>query len=1489
MLSHEQQGGGTSEMADQLEMTLSEYMNNNKVDVTSFLRISIGLAELVGRLHQAGEIKRSLIPDHIVGNPESGQFKLIELPAPLSDQLKSKYAFMSPEQTGRMNRKIDGRSHLYVLGIIYYEMLMGYLPFEADTASEWVYAHMAVHPKPMLQSNSAFPQMICDIVMKLLSKPVEKRYQSTYGLCQDLKCCMDNWRLNGRVEPFAQGQADALIRFEIPQTLYGRGKETEELVSAFERVRSGRMELMLITGTAGCGKTMLVKEFQMTVQKEKGYFIAGKFDQLKRDIPYAPFIQAFQNLVRQILAESPEQIVKCQKQLLQALGQSGAVITEVIPEVALIIGKQYPVENLPPADATNRFQQLFLNFIRVFAIKQHPLVLFLDDLQWADLASLRFLRVLLDGMRNRNLLLVGAYRDNELSEGQPLQKIVDEEIRNKESSVVCIKVEPLNLSEVHLFVAETLHNDLGNSKPLAEVLFRKTAGNPFYLTQMLQTIYNDKLIYFNEQAIRWEWDLKCIMEREGFNGVIPLIIERFDKLPEQTRFVLSMAACIGNTFSLSLLSLVCEQSSQQTERDLSLAIHEGLVLTETDFSDQQRNYIFLHDRVQQAIYDLLPEDEIKQLHLKIGRMMLKQGLLEASDDFLLETVYQLNLGSGFIVDPSEGRQLAEINLRAGRKAKASTAYDAAIVLLHAGIELIYEDDWSIEDSLYFNLLLESSECEYYCGNFAQAEEILEQLMQQAQSLMDRTKIYLIQITMYSYQNNNDKAMKVAIRAMAEFGLIIPFKPTRVSVLGQLLRTWWQLRSRLNHWTELPKIQDPHHQALANIVIAAATSVTIVNPEVSVILFSKYVRQALKEGDSEVFSFTLSAYALILCLSFGRYKMGLRLVENALQSVEKLNSVFVKGRVYHIIGMVLLFNRPKEAHTYFKQAIAYNLESGDLIFTGYGVTLHVVNFIGDLRELHHLCAHYVETTSRILDPVTTRMLHKTNQFVLALQARALEPLTDDPLEDEPFPGNNLWITNHYYYCYTREMEVRYVRGYYAETIKLAKRSEKWERNNNDLYKRKQSFYTFLAIAAQYPNIPLTERRKYLNILKKKLRQMKKWSNTAVESAMHKYLLMSAEMARLDGKDQQAVKLYNQAMVSARESGFLQYEAIACERAGRYYHSKENEKAAEVCIQNACRGYLKWGAIGKVNSLCEAYPAWLTEFSKTDYTWVNLDSQPAYLPEVSAQLESNLAFEGVSAAANTIGGELDLSTILQAAKIVSDSGEDEHQHFQDQFLNLALSNTGAERGFIIMEKDGELIVDAEKDVNLDRRPMSYSTAEEGYFSVAVVQFVLRTHEPVVLGEAIWSMFASDPYMNRMRPRSILCMPVLYPDNRKGVVYLENNLTADAFTADRLEVLDIVFSRMVYLKSFQKREEANEASNEKSETIQVKSHPPLVESLTKREMEILRLMADGQSNKEIGRKLEVTEGTVKNHALNIYGKLQVKRRVHAITKARELHLLD
>jgi predicted ATPase len=1157
---------------------------NNPLDVTSFLNIAISLTELVGRLHQTYEFSRTLSPDHLFYHPKTGQFELVDVPTGLSGDATSSYAYMSPEQTGRMKRTVDGRSHLYVLGVIYYELLTGHLPFRANTAAEWVYAHMAILPEPLSATQAAVPGMICDIVMKLLSKPVENRYQSPYGISLDLKRCLREWRHTGSVEPFVPEQAYAQSQFQIPQTLYGRKKEMEKLFSALEWVRSGRMELKLITGEAGCGKTMMVREFQMEVFKQRGYFIAGKFDQFMRDIPYMPFIQAFQNLIRQLLAESPERIAHLRTKLLKALGQSGAVVAELIPEVAFITGKLPPVEALPPADATRRLQQLFLNFVRVFADSgEYPLVLFLDDLQWADLASLRFLRVLLNGARSWNLLLIGAYRDNEIHKNHPLQKLLEEELINLDSVSYRVNMTAFNLPETYLFVAETLHREPGECRILAETLFQKTAGNPYYLTQMLQSLYHDRLIYFNGESIRCGWDLEAIKKKEGSSDVLQLIVERFDKLPERTRSVLRMAACIGNAFPLSLLSTVFEQSVQQTGLDLSAALYEGLVLIS---NDHETIYTFLHDRVQQAIYHLLSETETKENHLAIGRILLQQGRLEQTDDFLLETVYHLNQGSELVAVPTEQRELAEINLRAGRKAKGSSAYDTALILLKAGIKLMQNEAWSSEDSLYFDLWLERSECEYYCGNFVQAEEILDLLKEHARNLLDWTNIYVIQIAMYAYRNQHDKAMEIGIHAMAEFGLTIPLKPTLVSIARELLRMWRGLKGITDPFTNPPETQDPRHKLLSRIVTATAPSISIVNPQLSFILFSKYIRLELKNGGSEFFPLTLSTYALMLCLGFGKYKAGLRLVERALPYIEELNSVFMKGRILQIIGMILVLNRPQDARSYFKRGAAYSLESGDLLFSGYGVSLHVVNYIGDLREIYPLCIHYVETASRNLDPVTERMLQKTMEYVRTLQATMVGPLDDFTQEDNLFPEINLWTRNHYYYCYTCEIEVRYVFGHYADAIELVKRSEKWEdKNIGNNHAAKQCYYAFLATTAHYASIPGKDRKKTLKNLGRRLRRMNKWTKTAYEGTMHKYLLMSAEMARLAGKHKQAVKLYDQAVKSAKENGIglLQYEAIACELAARYYLSQGEEKAAEGYIRDACRGYLKWGAIGKVKRI------------------------------------------------------------------------------------------------------------------------------------------------------------------------------------------------------------------------------------------------------------------------------------------------------------------
>ncbi|MFC5471343.1 AAA family ATPase [Cohnella suwonensis] len=1451
-------------MEDNNEMTLKAFMTTNIVDLRTFFTVSLELAEVLRKLHLRGLIRHNLDPENILIHSQSGRMML----QPLKDDLIRAFAYISPEQTGRMKRKIDQRSDLYALGVLYYELLTGELPFKATTANEWIHAHMALLPIPPRTLKPEVPQMLSDLVMKLLSKTADNRYQSAYGLYVDLLKCSDQMKAKGIIEPFPLGESDEISRFRLPEKLYGREKEWQELLNAYERSRSGSMEVMLIGGHAGSGKTALIKGIQKPVMHTKGYFISGKFDQLKQSIPYASLIIAFRDLIRQILAENEDQIAEWRKRLLEALGQSGRVLIEVISELTLIIGKQLPVEDLPPAESTNRFQTLFSNFIKVFAHKKHPLVIWLDDLQWADPASLHLLQVLINDPSNKYLFIIGTYRNNEIHEGHLLEESFFGNLRKTGTSIQYMNIEALGYLNVIQYVADVLHSDPSRIKPLAETLYEKTAGNPFYLKQTLQFIYDEKLLYFNSDKTRWDWNLKSIKEREGFKDVISLIVGRFNTLPEETRQVLRLAGCIGNSFDIRMLSMLYGQETEYTEQDLLPALTEGLVLPDKD------TYIFLHDRVQKAAYDLIPDEEKKQVHLKIGRLMLRFFHSEETDEHLFEVVHHLNLGSEFMTDPAEIEQLARLNLQAGRKAKASAAYVQALELLKTGAHLIEVEGWTRYYSLYYHLLLESSECEYFCGYFVRAEAILEQMLQHVGSSVDRAKIYVIQVTMYAYRKKEEEAGKIALKAMAEFGLNIPSEASRLSIIAEIMYTQLWLTSKPKLLQDLPISRDPLHKALADIVVAASSSLFNVNQELAVILFAKYVRMSLKQGNSEAFSFMLSSYASALCFGLKRYRTALRLAEIALRYSEKIESVLLKGRNHMKMGLILQFQRPQESGRYFQKAGQLSLESGDMVYAGYSISIHVITVSGDLRYLNALCQSYADKASRGLDAMTVRVLHLTMQYVSLLQSASSERLifTSESFDEDQLLREEVLNDTHksHLYCYyTNKLEVYYLFEHYSEAAALAAESVKFGMNTMPLHNQRHCFYYALAIMAEYPGAPNPIRRSYRKVINKLLAQMKKWTKVVPESTMSRYRLMLAESARLDDDHSMAAKLYDQAIQWAEGTDYPQDEAIANELAAKYYLSMDKNKIAEAYLQKASKAYFKWGATGKVRSLQERHPFLMT------LSFIEKDEPE----DINDSVEEELVADdrGLN---NGLDKELDMDTLRQASKIVSKDKEE--AELLESFLDLAIRNAGAEKGLVLLGREGKWVVEAEKDINRNpERPVDSGD----HYSTAVVQFAMRTRESVVLGEARQSIFASDPYIRQKRPKSILCLPIGYPDNRVGVLYLENNLTSDAFTADRLEVLEMVFSRMAYLKLWQSQDHADEAAG--IEKVKVK--PSSVESLSNREMDILRLMAEGLSNKEIALRFEITEGTVKNHVFNIYGKLQVKRRVQAVSRARELHILD
>lgn len=682
-------------MEDSGGVSLGEYLSSHSVTLEAFFKIALKLTETLGLLHQKNVVHRDIKPGNIIIAPETLEVKIADfgLSGPVGSEAEQPPgtefqagtpAYMSPEQTGRTGRSVDERTDLYSLGVAFYEMLTGELPFQAEDPAGWAHAHITKAPAPPVELNQHIHPMISAIIVKLLSKNPEDRYQGAYGLLADLEECRRQWSRTGEIRPFPIGQTDLAGRFELPRKLYGREKEAEALTDAFESACSGRGGILLVYGYPGTGKTALINQFLKPLVLGKGYFIAGKFDQLQRHKPYVSFIQAFGDLIRQILTESQERLAAWKRKLLRSVGRSGAVITEVIPEVELIIGTQPPVEALPPKEAQNRFRIVMRRFIRVFAQKGQPLVIFLDDLQWADPASIQLIRYLSDDPDSRYLLLVGAYRDNEVSGGHPLTTAL-EGIQKNGIQVRRVPLDSLDLHHTRRYIADALQGTVEKSYPLAEIMYRKTGGNPFFLGQLLQTVYDEKLLGFNIKDGCWEWDPASVQELEMPDDVVDLMQRKLQRLPEKTRDILKMAACIGNSFDLSTLSAVCEKTPSQTASHLHPAVLEKLVLMVEGISfpaaGPKAAYEFLHDRVQQTAYSLIPEDGKKEVHLKAGRLILENTGREELDDKILAIMDHLNVALDLI-------RLSGYNLAAGRKARDSAAYESALNYFKAGVELL---------------------------------------------------------------------------------------------------------------------------------------------------------------------------------------------------------------------------------------------------------------------------------------------------------------------------------------------------------------------------------------------------------------------------------------------------------------------------------------------------------------------------------------------------------------------------------------------------------------------------------------------------------------------------------------------------------------------------------------------------------------------------------------------------------------------------------
>src|ERR687885_181927 len=959
-------------------ISLKDFLSNNQLELQQFLQIGIKLAETLGQLHEHHIIHKDIKPSNIIVNIETGDIKIADFAIasllPGENQalshpnlLEGTLAYISPEQTGRMNRSIDYRTDFYSLGITFYEMLCGEVPFKATDAMELVHCHIAKQPVPLWEiiwakeqkrsvkitrdnprfkiQNSEIIKAICDIVMKLLAKTAEDRYQSGYGLKADLEQCLNQLQQTGNISNFIPGERDNSGQFLIPQKLYGREAQVATLMDAFERVSTGTAEFMLVSGYSGIGKSCLVYEIHKPIVGARGYFIAGKFDQFKRNIPYGALIQAFEGLIRQILTESSEKINLWKHKILNDLGQNTRVIIDVIPELELIVGEQPEVSKLGPSESQNRFNLAFKQFIHVFTQKAHPLVLFLDDLQWADSASLKLVHVLLTDRDSQYLLVIGAYRDNEVSPTHPLIQTLDS-IYSSGSIINNIVLQPLTLSTVNQLVADTLgdnnsspvpsiagfseqygeiegesllakndNNEKEKCKLLAELVFNKTQGNPFFITQLLTSLYAEKLLKFDFSIGRWEWDMGQIQSVPIADyNVVELLARNIQKLPPDTQKVLKLAACIGNRFNLDVLTIVSEKSLSKTASALWDGLQAGLILpigesaykipllctgnqsliignsqgTPSEINTDKVSYKFLHDRVQQAAYSLIPSEKQKTTHLKIGQLLLHNTDRDTLEENVFDIVNQLNIGVEFITEQEEKYKLAQLNLIAARKAKAASAYEAAVMQLRVGLKLLAENSWQSNYDLTLALYVEAVEAEYLTTNYERSAALAEVVLQQANSLLERVKVYELQIQYYMAQNQMLKAIDTGLQVLDMLGVSLSNDEGDGGFLVEL--------PDIADLDNIPEMTDPYKIAALSILTSLISPVMTANPAIMLPLAVTLVKICMEHGYSSTAAFAYAFYSVILCSAIGDIDAGYQSGNLALKLLNKFNTNSLKCRV-----------------------------------------------------------------------------------------------------------------------------------------------------------------------------------------------------------------------------------------------------------------------------------------------------------------------------------------------------------------------------------------------------------------------------------------------------------------------------------------------------------------------------------------------------------------------------------------------------------------
>jgi PAS domain S-box-containing protein len=1348
------------------------------LDLARVLNIAIGLASALGQVHRRGLIHKDVKPANVLVN-EAGNVWLIgfgiashlpherQAPAP-PEVIAGTLAYMAPEQTGRMNRSIDTRSDLYSLGVTLYQMLSGALPFAAADPPGWIHCHIARQPAP-LSDHAAIPEPLSAIIMKLLAKNAEERYQTASGLEADLRRCLEQWQSEGRIDAFPLGAHDESDRLLIPEKLYGREGEIDVLLAAFDRVVThGTPELVLVSGYSGIGKSSVVNELHKVLVPSRGLFASGKFDQYKRDIPYATLAQAFQTLIRQILVKSEADVERWRGSLQEAVGPNGELIVKLIPELEFIIGKQPPVAELPPRDARNRFQLVFRRFLGAFARKEHPLALFLDDLQWMDAASLELLEYLVTHFEVRHVLLVGAYRDNEVGVAHPLMRTL-EAIRKAGTRVEEIVLPPLSLDDLGALVSDALHCTPEHARSLAQLAHEKTAGNPFFAIQFLTALAEEGLVRRDPEAGAWVWDLARVRAHGYTDNVVDLMFERLKRLSGTAQTALQQLACLGNVAEITTMSAVFGKSEEEILTALLDAARAGLIFR------LEGSYAFLHDRIQEASYALIPEGDRAGAHLRIGRVLLATMSEDQLDEHLFDVANQLNRGAELLVDPNEKAELATFNLRTGRRAKASAAYASARTYFASGIALLDGRAWSSQHELRFSLSLEFAECELLCGSLEKASQLIGELLERAASDVEFANASCLKINFHVLTGEHPLAIDSALTCLRLFGIDLPAHPTIEQVQAEYETVLQTLGGHtIESLIDLPLMTDPKIQAAMQVLSVLAGPATFTDFQLYCLLACRMVNLSIQHGMSGASAYAYACLGSVLGPNFHRYREGYRMARLACDLVEKYAFTTYDMKVYHAMGLAAFWTEPLTSVVELRRAATRTAtERGDLTFACYGMHQSITYL---LMRNDPLDAVWRESeialdfarTAKFRD--VADLIVSQQRFIAGMQGRdaAFSGFSDERFDEAAFEAQLTAARTPTVIClyWIRKLKARYLAGDYAEAQAAADKAKALLGISSvQLQLFDYFYYAALTVAALHEEASADQQSSWRELLTAHREQLREWAENYPPTFVDKYSLVSAELARIEGRDADAMRLYERAIQSAREHGFVQNEGVAHEVAARFYARRDFETTAHAYLSNARNCYERWGALGKVQQLDKNYPRLHQEPSPASTT-------------------------------GTIGapvGQLDVVTVLKASQALS--SEILLPKLIEKLMRFAVEHAGAERGLLILLRDGKPQIEAEAAITHGTVEVSVRQTVIAPLDLpqSALQYVVRTREAVVLDDAsVRNLYSEDEYVRQKRPRSVLCLPIVKQTKLIGALYLENNLTPRAFTSDQVAVLEMLSSQ-------------------------------------------------------------------------------------------------